>query len=117
VISFLKSFGFALKGIATAIDGHRNIKVQLGVALLVVIASWYFQISSVEWCIILLVITVVISLEMMNTALEHAVNLVTKEYHPLAGKAKDVAAGAVLIASIMSVIIGLIIFLKYFLAL
>ena len=110
---FLKSFIYAIHGIWSAIADQRNLKFQLGVAIIVVGAGFYLGIASMEWCVILLCIALVIGLELVNTALENLVDLVTMERNPLAGKIKDIAAGAVLIVSIISLIIGLIIFRKY----
>ena len=76
-------------------------------------AGFYLSIAAIEWCILLLCIALVIGLELVNTALENLVDLVTRERNPLAGKVKDIAAGAVLVVSIITVIIGLIIFRKY----
>src|SRR3990170_277736 len=109
----LKSFIYALHGIWSGIADQRNLKFQLGVAAIVIGAGFYLSITSIEWCIILLCIALVIGLELVNTALENLVDLVTLERNPLAGKIKDIAAGAVLIVSVMSLIIGLIIFRKY----
>lgn len=111
--SFLKSFGYAIQGIWSGVADQVNLKVQIGVALIVVGACFYFDIHPLEWCIILLCIGVVLGLEMMNSAIESLVDLVTLERKPLAGKIKDIAAGAVLIMSITSVVIGIIIFRKY----
>jgi diacylglycerol kinase len=110
---FFKSFVYALKGIWLAISDQRNVKVQLFVAIIVVGAGAYLRISSLEWCVILLCIAFVIGLELVNTAIENLVDLVTLERNPLAGKIKDIAAGAVLLASVISLVIGLIIFRKY----
>ena len=110
---FLKSFIYALHGLWSGVADQRNLKVQLGVAVVVVGAGFYLPISSIEWCIILLCIALVIGLELVNTALENLVDLVTLERNPLAGKIKDIAAGAVLLVSILSLIIGVIIFRKY----
>jgi diacylglycerol kinase len=76
-------------------------------------AGFYLSIQPIEWCIILMCISLVISLELINTAVENLVDLVTLERKPLAGKIKDIAAGAVLIASAISLIIGIIVFRKY----
>lgn len=111
--SFLKSFIYAIHGLWSAVADQRNLKVQLAVALLVVGAGFYLSIAAVEWCIILLCIAFVIGLELVNTALENLVDLVTLERKPLAGMIKDIAAGAVLFVSILSLIIGIIIFRKY----
>ncbi len=111
--NFFKSFIYALKGLWAATADQRNLKVQLVVAVIVVIAGFYFSITGVEWCIILICIALVMGLELVNTAIENLVDLVTIERHPLAGKIKDIAAGAVLAVSVISLIIGLIVFRKY----
>ena len=110
---FLKSFIYALQGIWSGIADQRNLKFQLAVAIVVVGAGFYLSIQAIEWCVILMCISLVISLELVNTAVENLVDLVTLERKPLAGKIKDIAAGAVLIASAISLIIGIIIFRKY----
>jgi diacylglycerol kinase len=114
--AFLKSFVYALRGIFASLAEQRNLKVQLLVALITVGAGFYFDISSTEWALVLLTIGLVIGLEMLNTAIEKVVDLVTQEWDPLAGKAKDMAAGAVLVASIIAVIVGVIVFRKYLFA-
>lgn len=110
---FLRSFVYALQGIWSGIRDQRNLKFQLAVAVVVVLAGFYLSITAMEWSIILLCIAFVIGLELVNTALENLVDLVTLERNPLAGKIKDIAAAAVLIASVISLIIGLIVFRKY----
>jgi diacylglycerol kinase len=110
---FLQSFVYAIRGIGTGLAEQRNLKVQVVIALIVIGAGFYFQITSIEWCIILLCIGLVIGLELMNSAIESLVDLVTMERKPLAGKIKDIAAGAVLFASVIAVIIGVVIFRKY----
>lgn len=112
---FFKSFTYAIRGIWLSIADQRNLKVQIVIATIVVGAGFYFDITAIEWCIILICIGLVIGLEMINSAIESVVDLVTMERKPLAGKIKDIAAGAVLISSIISVIIGVIIFRKYML--
>jgi len=111
--SFFKSFIYALQGIWSGIADQRNLKFQLTVAVVVVGAGFYVSITALEWCIILICIALVIGLELVNTAIENLVDLVTMERNPLAGKIKDIAAGAVLTVSVISLIIGLIIFRKY----
>lgn len=91
----------------------RNIKVHYTALLVAVLGGLYFGISKLEFLAILLISAQVISLEMVNTAIERTVDLVTSDYHVYAKIAKDVAAGAVLIASIIAVIIGGVIFLPY----
>lgn len=87
------------------------MRIHFAAGILVSAAGFIFGLSAIEWCIILLLIAGVITLEMVNTAIEKTVDLVTKEYKPLAKAAKDIAAGAVLIYSIAAVVIGFIIFI------
>ncbi len=105
-----KSFGYAFEGIFTCIRKERNMKIHCVVAILVVAAGVILGLSPVEWCICLGLFGLVMALELVNTAVEAVVDLVTGEYHPLAKIAKDTAAGAVLIAAIMAAAAGLIIF-------
>ena len=111
--SFLKSFIYAIHGLWSGIADQRNLKFQLAIAVVVIGAGFYLSITAIEWCLIILCIAMVIGLELVNTALENLVDLVTLERKPLAGKIKDIAAGAVLLVSISSVIIGVLIFRKY----
>jgi diacylglycerol kinase len=111
-MSFFKSFVFAFKGIGFVLK-ERNFRVMLLISLLTLIASLVFAITSEEWHTILLCIGLVLGLEMLNSALEGLVDLVQPDHHPQAGKIKDLSAGAVLLASLFSSIIGLHIFWKY----
>ena len=100
-----KSFGYAFEGIFHTIRRERNMQIHCAAVVLVILLGCLLHISKEEWIICLM------GLECVNTAVEAVVDLVTKERRPLAKKAKDAAAGAVLIAAIMSAIIGGIIFL------
>ncbi|MDE5976974.1 MAG: diacylglycerol kinase family protein [Turicibacter sp.] len=115
VKDLIKSFKHAFRGILTGVIIGRNIKVHYAATLVAVFSGLYFGISKVELLIVLLVSMQVICLEMINTALERTVDLVTAEYHLYAKIAKDVAAGAVLIAAIFALIIGGVIFMPYIL--
>lgn len=105
-----KSFGYAFEGIFTGIKKERNMKIHCLAVLCVVAAGFVFRISVSEWCICLILFGVILSLELVNTAMEAVVDLVTEERRPLAKLAKDTAAGAVLIAAIMAAGVGLLIF-------
>lgn len=105
-----KCFGYAFEGIFTCIRNERNMKIHCTAAVLVVIAGLILGLSVTEWCICLGLFGLVMALELVNTAVESVVDLVTEERKPLAKVAKDTAAGAVLIAAIMAAVIGLIIF-------
>lgn len=109
------SFRYAFEGIWTAFKDQPNLLIHLMAAVIVILAGWYFQILKIEWLVIVLTIGMVLGVELTNTAIEEVVNSFTDEIHPSAKKAKDVASGAVLVVAIMAAIIGLIIFLPYFL--
>lgn len=114
---FYKSLGYAISGIIQCIQKERNIKIHLVFMFLVIICGFLFRLSITEWLVCILLFGLVISLELVNTAIEAVVDLCTLEYHPLAKIAKDTAAGAVLISAIASVVIGLIIFVPKILSL
>ncbi|MGN0204907.1 MAG: diacylglycerol kinase family protein [Coprococcus sp.] len=106
-----KSFGYAFEGIFTCIRKERNMKIHCIFMIMVIIAGMVLDLSVTEWCICLILFGLVTALELVNTAVEAVVDLVTEERKPLAKTAKDTAAGAVLIAAIMAAIIGCIIFI------
>ncbi len=106
----MDSFKYAFQGIQYSFHTQRNIRIHFFIAIIVLIMGTYFRLSDIEWALILLTISVVVAGEMVNTAIEKTIDLVTEEYKILAKTAKDVAAGAVLISSIMSLIIGVLIF-------
>ena len=109
--NFWKSFKYAVSGIIYSIKTGRNIVIQLLFAVLAICLGILLKISKIEWAIIIFTIFFVIFAEMVNTAIESVVDLVTEEFSKKAKIAKDVAAGAVLIASINAVCMGLVIFL------
>jgi diacylglycerol kinase len=106
----IRSFGYALKGIVTMLRSQAHAKIHLVATLVVIGTGIYFQVSAGEWCILILAIALVWVAEALNTAIEFLTDLVSPDEHPLAGKAKDVAAGAVLIAAIASICMGIIVF-------
>jgi len=109
---FLMSFRFAWQGIRFAWQG-RNFRVQVAFALATIVLGFLFDISRAEWAMVLIMVAMVLSAEIFNSAVENFVNFVSPEHHPLAGKIKDLAAGAVLIIAIISAIIGVLIFVPY----
>ena len=107
----IDSFGFAFKGITTLFKTQANARVH-GVAIFVVsIAGFFFKINATEWCFVIASFATVLAAEALNTAIEFVVDLVSPQYNPLAGKAKDVAAAAVLFTAIGAFLIGGIIFI------
>ncbi|OUO32166.1 diacylglycerol kinase family protein [Olsenella sp. An293] len=107
---FRKSFLFAIQGFRTAVVTERNIKVMLCVGALAVVAGIVLQIDLLSWAIILLCCAVVIMAELFNTAIETVVDLVSPEFHPLAGRAKDIAAAAVWFLSFVVAIVGVLVY-------
>ena len=109
--NIINSFKYPISGLRYAYKNEQNLEVDIGIAVLVVILGFLFKISISEWAILTITVGLVISFELINTALEAVVDLITDKYHPLAKVAKDTSAAAVLILAIVSIIEGLIIFL------
>tara|TARA_B100000378_G_C17773501_1_gene317558 strand:- start:129 stop:503 length:375 start_codon:yes stop_codon:yes gene_type:complete len=114
IINRLKSVGYAFKGMLILIKTEASIKIQLFIAIVVTIAGFYFEISKTEWIAQITMIGLVMSTEGVNTAIEYIADFVHPEHHHKIGLIKDVAAGAVFIASIIAVIISGIIYLPKF---
>ena len=107
----LKTLSYGFNGILYTLKHERNMVIHFLVMILVIIAGIVFKITFVEWGVCFVLFALVLSLELMNTALENVVDLVTEEKRAKAKVAKDAAAGAVLVAAIFAVIIGISIFL------
>ena len=107
---FRKSFLFAIQGFRTAVVTERNIKVMLAVGALAVAAGLVIGLDLVSWAVILLCCAVVIMAELFNTAIETVVDLVSPEFHPLAGRAKDIAAAAVWFLSFVVAVVGVLVY-------
>ena len=108
----ITSLEFAFTGILTAIKEERNMRKHAATALIVILAGFVFRVSGIEWLFLLLSIFLVIAFEILNSAIENVVDLAS-HYHfdMLAKKAKDMAAGAVLVVSVLAALIGLLIFI------
>ncbi len=109
--NIIQSFGYAFEGIFYALKTVNNLKIQLLFTLAVIVGGFFFKISIEEFLVCLVFIALVISLELVNTAIEDVVDIASPEIQPLAKRSKDVAAAGVLFSAIMSFIVGLIIFL------
>lgn len=107
------SFKYAFEGIVTALKDEPNLKIHFLIAVVVILLGLILGIKREEWILIVFLIGLVISVELTNTAIEETVDSFISELHPAAKKAKDVAAGAVLVVSVTAVVIGLIIFMPY----
>ena len=108
----VSSLEFAVTGILTAFKEERNMRKHAVTALVVILAGFVFQVSRIEWLFLLMSIFLVVAFEIMNSAIENVVDLAS-HYHfsMLAKKAKDMAAGAVLVVSLLAAVIGVLIFL------
>lgn len=109
----LRSFGYAWKGIQSCIGKEQNLSFHLIASVIVIAAGFIFKISLIEWVAIILCIGMVLATELINTAIERLVDLISPDRNPIAGQIKDIAAGAVLVCAIAAAIVGLIIFIPY----
>lgn len=107
----LKSIGFALKGAIKLITTEHSVMVQSSIAVLMIIAGFYFEITRTEWMFQTLVFGLVLSIEGLNTAVEKVADFIHPDYHERIGFIKDIAAGAVFFAALTAIAIGLLIYL------
>ncbi|HQY88326.1 MAG TPA: diacylglycerol kinase family protein [Tepidisphaeraceae bacterium] len=114
---FFRSFGWAGRGAFVDFPRGQNARVQICIAIVALISAGLLRFDRIEWCILLLTIALVLSLEAVNSAIEGVVDLASPEQSELARRAKDIAAGAVLIAAIVALAIGFILFSPKLLAL
>nr|WP_049788793.1 diacylglycerol kinase family protein [Paenibacillus lautus] len=99
-----------MRGILTAVQTERNMKIHIAAALIVFIAAALLQLDRIRWLFLLLAVSVVFIAELVNTAVEAIIDLVSPEEHVLARVAKDTAAGAALVAAVFAVVIGIMVF-------
>lgn len=112
--SLKRSFLFAMQGFRTAIATERNIRIMLCGGALAVILGLILRIDLVSWAIVMVCCGVVLAAELVNTAIETVVDLVSPEFHPLAGRAKDIAAAASWVLSLFVAIAGILVYLHAF---
>lgn len=104
------SFGHALRGVGAALRSELHLQFHAGATVVVLGLGFYLQLSPTEWALVALAVAGVWTAELFNTALETLTNLASPAYHPLAGRAKDVAAGAVLLAAVGALAVGALLF-------
>lgn len=107
--NLLRSFHYALAGLEYVVRSERNARIHLGVAAVVMTLSLWLQLDLIEWVLVVAAIALVFAGEMLNTVVELVVDLIVQEEHDLAKRAKDVAAGAVLVAAVAAAIMGVLI--------
>ncbi len=110
-MGFIKSFHCALCGILDSVVSERNLRIHIVAAMYILYFSRFYTFTRAEYILLALTICLVIATEMLNTAIEAAVDLVTEEYARLAKAAKDIAAGAVLVVAVFAVFVGVMLFL------
>ena len=110
--TFIRSFGYAIEGFRTAVATERNIKVQLLVGVLAIVAGVVLKIDALSWVLVLLCIGLVLFAELVNTSIEAIVDLATQDLQPLAKRAKDIAAASVFTLSITAAVVGIIVFAR-----
>ncbi len=106
----LRSFGYAFSGIRTLIMSQPNARIHAAATVIVMAGAFILGLSRLEWCVIILAVAAVWAAEALNTALEYLADAASPEFHPLVKKAKDVAAGGVLVTALGSVVVGLLVF-------
>lgn len=110
VRNIIDSFNYAVTGILQAMKTEKNLRFQYITAIAVIVLSLFFDFSRLEFLILLVTIALVLITEMLNTAIEKTIDIITRDYHPLAKIAKDVAAGAVLISAVNAIVVGYLLF-------
>ena len=114
-IKLFKSFFYAFRGIISTVNTERNMRIHITCILYMfgfLLLGDFFTLTKGDWCALLIACALVLSGEVINTAIENVVDMVTKDYNEYAKKAKDAASGAVLINAIFAVIIGLVVLLQ-----
>lgn len=110
---FLRSFRYSMEGIWYAVKFEQSITVHYIATVATITLALIFNITLMEWCLLFIAIGIVLGAELLNTAIEAVVDMVTLEIHPLAKIAKDTASGAVFVFSLIAAVIGLIVFVPY----
>jgi diacylglycerol kinase len=121
MISFrrlFKSFQYAFKGLIKTYQEEQNLKVQMFIGLIVLITAWSFKVTNIEWCLLIFVISLVLLMELANSAVERVTDVLKPRINNYVKEIKDIMAAAVMLASISAVIVGIVIFwphlLNYF---
>jgi diacylglycerol kinase len=107
----LRSFTFAFSGLKILLKTQHNSRIHLAVTGVVLAVGAFLRITALEWCVLTLAMAIVWITETLNTAIEFLTDLVSPEFHPIAGQVKDLAAAAVLISAMGAAIVGVIVFL------
>ncbi len=109
-MKLIRSFGYAFNGLKHCFSSERNFRIHLIIAVMVMLLGFVFRIPVAHWLLVLFSMALVLALEMMNTAMEKMCDLVSGEILPAIKMIKDISAGAVLVAALLSVAVGLLVF-------
>jgi len=109
----LKSFNYAFRGLFKTFREEQNLQIQTIIGLLIVATAWFFRVSCFEWCLLILAISLVVLMEIVNSAVERITDVLKPRINSYVKEIKDIMAAAVMLASITAVIIGLIILGPY----
>lgn len=115
ITKVLNSFSFALKGLSTTWQEEHNFRIEILAAIAVIFSVFYFKFTFIESALVILVITIVLSAEIMNTVIEDLCNKVEPSHDPIIAKIKDTSAAFVLVSVLGSFILGLFVFFHHFL--
>ncbi|MBE6145993.1 MAG: diacylglycerol kinase family protein [Firmicutes bacterium] len=113
LIRFFKSFKYSIEGLKYAYKYEQSMLIHVIATICVLLANIFFQVSGIEWLITLLAIGMVLSAELINSAIEAVVDLVTLEEHPLAKIAKDCSSAATFVLACMAALIGIVVYVPY----
>ncbi|MFH1662095.1 MAG: diacylglycerol kinase family protein [Candidatus Falkowbacteria bacterium] len=111
----IKSFGYAFKGLIKTIREEQNLQIQFIIAFLILLLAYFFKINRIEWCLVILVIGLVILAEVINSAAERITDVLKPRINTYVKEIKDIMAAAVMIASFVAIVVGVVIFYPYFL--
>jgi diacylglycerol kinase len=109
----VRSFRYAVRGIVLTFKSQHNAWIHAAATIVVLVGAYWLEVSHTHWCIIILTCAAVWTAEALNTAFEFLADATTKEFNPVVGQAKDVAAGAVLITAFAAVVVGILVFTPY----
>ena len=115
ISEFRKSFSYALRGLKYALKNEKNFQNEMAIGIIVIAATIYFRVTRAEMIILIIIIIVVLIMELLNTIMERVVDILKPGVHPYVRLIKDLMAASVLLASILAIIVGLIIFIPYIL--
>ncbi|MDQ3193105.1 MAG: diacylglycerol kinase family protein [Bacteroidota bacterium] len=110
IIRHIKSFQFAIKGLKIFFSTQINAFIEVLATFFIIVAGIYFNLSLYEWALVIIAIGIVFIAEIFNTSIEFLTDLVSPQYNETAGKVKDIAAAGVLVAAIVALVLGLIVF-------